>query len=377
MGLFTSNKVNKAQISPQPEPTVQAAAVGGAAYSSQVAGPNLIGDWWSYQAGVLRNRAMSVAAISRSRDLMASVLANMGLKMETEVWNETEGEMEKKPLAPRSWLRQLDPEMPNSFLFPWIFDDLFFFGRSMLYITSRTKDGYMASATRLPQGSITTPDANPPVWFGKSKEIFFNGGAIDPKDVVQIYSPTQGMLYMSEQTINTALKLCDARNRNATSLIPAGLLRQVGGEPLSATELAARAESFNQARMSNQTAALNEFLTYTETNATPDKMLLIDAAEYQSKEIANLCNVPPYLLGISTGSYAYTNSAGAKSDLWTFGLSMYAKAITDALSQQLPRGTYVCWDTAEFLETEKEEMSVMQPIADNTEPSENTQEKLA
>jgi hypothetical protein len=377
MGLFTSNKVNKAQISPQPEPTVQAAAVGGAAYSSQVAGPNLIGDWWSYQAGVLRNRAMSVAAISRSRDLMASVLANMSLKMETEVWNETEGEMEKKPLAPRSWLRQLDPEMPNSFLFPWIFDDLFFFGRSMLYITSRTKDGYMASATRLPQGSITTPDANPPVWFGKSKEIFFNGGAIDPKDVVQIYSPTQGMLYMSEQTINTALKLCDARNRNATSLIPAGLLRQVGGEPLSATELAALAESFNQARMSNQTAALNEFLTYTETNATPDKMLLIDAAEYQSKEIANLCNVPPYLLGISTGSYAYTNSAGAKSDLWTFGLSMYAKAITDALSQQLPRGTYVCWDTDEFLETEKEEMSVMQPVAEETEPSENTQEELA
>jgi phage portal protein BeeE len=106
-------------------------------------------------------------------------------------------------------------------------------------------------------------------------------------------------------------------------------------------------------------------------------MLLIDAAEYQSKEIANLCNVPPYLLGISTGSYAYTNSAGAKYDLWTFGLSMYAKAITDALSQQLPRGTYVCWDTDEFLETEKEEMSVMQPVAEETEPSENTQEDLA
>jgi hypothetical protein len=56
---------------------------------------------------------------------------------------------------------------------------------------------------------------------------------------------------------------------------------------------------------------------------------------------------------------------------------MYAKAITDALSQQLPRGTYVCWDTDEFLETEKEEMSVMQPVAEETEPSENTQEDLA
>jgi len=375
MGLFSNNKVNKAAISPQPEPAVQAAAVGGAYYSSQVAGPNLIGDWWSYQAGVMRNRAMSVAAISRSRDLMASVLANMELMMYNEVWNEEEGEMEKVPLAPRSWLRQLDPEMPNSFLWPWVFDDLFFFGRSMLYVTSRTKDGYMASATRLPQGSITTPDANPPVWFGKSKEIFFNGGAIDPKDVVQIYSPTQGMIYMSEQTINTALKLCEARNRNASSAIPAGVLKQTGGEPLSATELAALAEAFNQARATNQTAALNEFLTYTETTATPDKMLLIDAAEYQSKEIANLCNVPPYLLGISTGSYAYTNSAGAKSDLWTFGLSMYAKAITDALSQQLPRGTYVCWDTEDFLETEEEGMATMQPVQE--QPQENTQEELA
>ena len=377
MGLFSNNKVNKAAISPQPEPAVQAAAVGGAYYSSQVAGPNLIGDWWSYQAGVMRNRAMSVAAISRSRDLMASPLASMKLKMCTEVWNEEEGEMEEVPLAPRSWLRQLDPEMPNNFLFPWIFDDLFMFGRCFLYITSRTKDGYMASATRLPQGSITTPDANPPVWFGKSKEIFFNGGAIDPKDVVQIYSPTQGMIYMSEQTIATSLKLEEARYRNSSSAIPAGVLKQTGGEPLSASELAALAEAFNQARATNQTAALNEFLTYTETNATPDKMLLIDAAEYQSREIANLCNVPPYLLGISTGSYAYTNSQGAKSDLWTFGLSMYAEAIVAALSQQLPRGTYVKWDTADFLETEKEEYAVTQPMTEETEPQENTQEDLA
>ena len=374
MGIFNTTKVNKAQISPTPEPTVQAAAVGGAYYSSQVAGPNLIGDWWSYQAGLLRNRAMSVAAISRSRDLMASVLASMKLEMYSEKWNETDGEMEEIPLAPRSWLRQLDPEMPNSFTYPWVFDGLFFFGRCFLFITARTKDGMMASATRLPQGSITTPDQNGPVWFGKSKEIYFNGGAIDPKDVVQIYSPTQGMIFMSEQTIATALKLEDARFRNASSAIPAGVLKQTGGEPLSATELAALAEEFNQARATNQTAALNEFLSYTETSATPDKMLLIDAAEYQSKQIANLCNIPPYLLGISTGSYAYTNSAGAKSDLWTFGLSMYAKAITDALSQQLPRGTYVCWDTDDFLEMQ-EELNYAENTTD--QPRENTQEELA
>ena len=367
MGLFSKKEVTKAAISPIPEESVAAAV--GTNYYRQNKAPNTIGSWYTYQSGLARNRAISVPAISRSRDLMASVLASMELKMCTEIWNGNE--METVPLAPRTWLRQLDPEMPNSFLFPWIFDDLFFFGRCFLYITSRTKDGYMASATRLPQGSIDTADAEGPVWFGKSKEIYFNGGALDPADVVQIYSPTQGMIYMSEQTIATALKLCDARFRNASSAIPAGVLKQTGGEPLSAEELGALAEAFNEARSTNQTAALNEFLTYTETTATPDKMLLIDAAEYQSKEIANLCNVPPYLLGISTGSYAYTNSAGAKSDLWTFGLSMYAQAISSALSQQLPRGTYVKWDVEKWLEAD----SYMKKETEKVE--ENTQEELA
>jgi hypothetical protein len=50
---------------------------------------------------------------------------------------------------------------------------------------------------------------------------------------------------------------------------------------------------------------------------------------------------------------------------------MYAKAITSALSQQLPRGTYVKWDYEDYLKTEGAEMS------EQTEPQENTQEELA
>lgn len=363
MGIF--NKVNKAAISPPAEKT---AAVG-ASNMFSTSGKNAVGNFYAYQAGLARNKAMSVAAISRSRDLMASVLACMKLKMYTEIWNGSE--MEQVPLAPRSWLSQLDPKMSNNFSFPWVFDDLFFFGRSMLYITARTADGYMASATRLPMGSITTEDMTGPVWFGKSDAIYFNGQQLPTEDVVQILSPTQGMIYMSEQTIATALQLEAARYRNASSAIPAGVLKQTGGEPLSATELADLSAAFNAARATNQTAALNEFLTYTETNATPDKMLLIEAANYQALECARLCNIPPYLLGISTGSYAYTNSQSAKSDLWTFGLSMYAEAITSALSQQLPRGTYVEFDFENYLKDYTMESH------DMNMPNENTQESLA
>jgi hypothetical protein len=34
--------------------------------------------------------------------------------------------------------------------------------------------------------------------------------------------------------------------------------------------------------------------------------------------------------GISTGSYAYTTSAEARMDLWTFGVKPYAECIASA-----------------------------------------------
>ena len=159
---------------------------------------------------------------------------------------------------------------------------------------------------------------------------------------------------MSEQSVSTALKLEAARYRNASSAIPAGVLRQTGGEPLSAQELADLASSFNAARATNQTAALNEFVTYTETLTSPDKMLLIDSAEFQGKELARLCNIPMYLAGFDVGSYAYTSSAEARMDLWTFGVRAYADCIAGTLSQNniLPNGTYVEFDVEQYLSGE-------------------------
>ena len=366
MALF--NRVNKAAISPAP---AKAAAAGG--YTPNQAGVNLIGQYYTYYEGEARNRAMSVATISRARDLMASVIACMPLKMYNEMWNGDE--MEQIDIAPRTWLRQPDPGVTYNFLMAWTFDDLFFFGRAFWYITARTQDGYPTSFTRLPAGSVNTTDQAGPVWYGPSKEIYFQGQMLDPKDVVQFLSPVQGITYMSEQTVATALKLEAARYRNAESSIPAGVLKQTGGEPLSATELADLASAFNAARATNQTAALNEFLSYTETTATPDKMLLIDAANYQALECARLTNVPPYLVGVSTGSYSYQSSEQARADLYIFGVKAYADCIAATLSQNnvLPRGTYVKFDADEYL--------IENYAADKMDspdmPQENTQESLA
>jgi len=201
---------------------------------------------------------------------------------------------------------------------------------------------------------VQTLDQAAPVWFAPSKQINFQGGELDPNDVVQFLSPIQGIVYQSAQAVATALKLEAARYRNSSSAIPAGVLRQTGGEPLSGQELADLAASFNLARETNQTAALNEFVTYTETLTSPDKMLLIDSAEFQAMEMARLCNIPPYLAGISVGSYSYQSSAESRMDLWTFGVRAYADCIAGTLSQNniLPNGTYVEFDIEGYLKGE-------------------------
>lgn len=348
MALFAKTET-KAQISAVDTAKVQAGAVGG--YNSNMAGPNMIGQYYSYVEGEARNRAMQVPAISRARDLHASVISAMPLTMYKESWNDVSKEMEYENCAPRAWLRRPDPVITYETLMAWLFDDLFFFGRAFLYITSRTADGYPASFTRLPAGSITTQDQDGPVWYAPSNEVFFQGGQVDPANLVQFISPIQGAIYSSEQAIATALRIEDARYRNANTAIPSGILMQTGGEPLSAQELGDLAAAFNAARLTNQTAALNEFLKYEPTTATPDKMMLIESAQFSALQMAQICNIPPYLLGVPTGSYAYTNSRESRIDLWLFGTKTYAECIASTLSSNsvLPNGTFVEFDFEEYL----------------------------
>ena len=373
MALFGKPKTSAISV-----PAKVAAATGFApGYSSSNVGVNMIGQYYTYREGEARNQAVSVPTINRANSLFKSVIGSMPLRMYNEVWDANEEAMTKVYLEPRSWLRRPDPTVSYQFLMSWTLDDLFFFGRAFWYITSRTADGYPASFTRLPAGSVTTTDQAGPVWFAPSSQVYFQGGEIDPTNLLQFLSPEQGLIYSAPGAIETALKLEAARNRNASSSIPAGILRQTeNSEPLSAEDLSSLAAQFNLARASNQTAALNQYLTYTETNATPDKMLLIEASQYQALEMSRLANVPPYLVGVATGAYSYQSSEQARADLYLFGVKLYADAIAGALSMDnvLPRGTSVCFDAHEYLEEnfmadsmDKEDINIQ----------ENTQEEIA
>jgi hypothetical protein len=127
MAIF-NNKVTKAAISPMPK--VQA-AVG---YAPVGTSANPVMNFYNYLEGQQRNQAMSLATVSRARDLLASVIACMPLKMYGEKFNDVSGDMDEVPLAPRSWLRQPDPSNTYNFLMAWTLDDLLFYGRAMWVI---------------------------------------------------------------------------------------------------------------------------------------------------------------------------------------------------------------------------------------------------
>ena len=365
MGIFTK-PVTKAAISEPPK--VQAALGFGGTYSKDA-----IGAFYQYQEGTARAEAMTLATVSRSRDLLASVIGCMPLKMYGEMFDDVTGEMEEVPLAPRSWLRQPDPSVTYNFLMAWTLDDLLFYGRAFWYCLERGADGFPTKFTRLPAGSVTTLDQAGPVWFGPSKEIIFAGNTLDARDVIQFLSPIQGIVYSSAQTIATAMKIEQSRYKNAQSSLPSGVLKQTGGEPLSGQELSEIGAAFQQARLTNQTAVLNEFLSYEASTATPDKMLMIESAQYSALDLARLCGVPPYLVGVATGSYAYTSSEQSRADLLIFGVKPYADCLASTLSMNnvLPRGTYVKFDYSSYLQENY--------IADrqSEDYQENTQENKA
>ena len=125
MALFT-RKAEPAKI-------VKAAAGAASNRTGSNAGASQIGNFYAYSDGVLRQKFMQVPTISRSRDLMASVIGCLPLKMYKEMWNGEE--MELVPEAPRSWLSRIDKGVTNNFILSFTLDDLLFYGRlSLIHI---------------------------------------------------------------------------------------------------------------------------------------------------------------------------------------------------------------------------------------------------
>jgi len=338
MALFQKSREIIASV----EPSVKA-AVGASNYSP-------LTSFVSWQNGTRRARSMTLPVIARGRDLICGTISGMRLQMYREMWNGEE--MEMIPQAPRNWLSRIDRSVPNQFILSYTVDDLIFEGRAFWMIETRTADGYPASFTRLPAAMVQTLDQQGEIFFGPSKQVVFQGIQLDPRDLVQFISPMQSLNTTAARAVEIALRVEDSRLRASQSVLPQGYLRQTGGEPLSSQELSDISAQFNLARTSgNATAALNEFLEFIPNTATPDKMMMIESADYSARDLGRILGVPSYLLSVSIGAYSYQSSQQSRIDLWTYACKGLADCITETLSSDnvLPHGTMVHFDTEAFL----------------------------
>jgi len=314
------------------------------------AGASQVGNFFSYSVGATELRALQNPVISRSRDLIASMIGSLELKQYQKQWT---GENYEEVYIPNeTWMDRPDPKVTRNFFFANLFSDLFFYGRCFAYVTLRNaSDNRPAAFTWLPAANVSTPNQAGPQWFGPADEIEFNGISINPADVVMGLSPIMGLLYSGARALTISERLEESAARFAQNEIAAGYLQQKGGEPMTADELGELAAGWAQARRSNAIGALNEYVEYKEFSSDPSKLQLVEGRQHQDLNLSRIANIPPYLLGISTAGMTYQNAQQARQDLYLFGAKPYIDCLEQTFSMDnvLPRGRYVEFDVSSYL----------------------------
>lgn len=339
---------------------IKTAEFGSAAPVRAAAGASQIGNFLNYTSGTVEQRALSIPTLSRAHDLIASMIGSMEFKHYTKQW--TGEDYEEIYVPNESWMDRPDPKVTRQFILSNTFSDLYLYGRAFWYVTTRYSTGYPASFTWLPAANISTPNQQGPQFFGPPDEIEFNGLMLETQNVITFLSPIQGLAYTGARAINIAQHLDSAADRYASLETVPGYLQQKGGETMSGDELGELASAWAAARKTNAIGALNDYVEFKEFSKDPGESI-DKLRQFQSLELARVGNVPPYLVGIGIPGMNYSNVQESRRDLWLFGASPYAHAITERLSMDdvLPRGRFVEFDIEDYLGTSDESPIAVEP----------------
>jgi hypothetical protein len=321
-----------------------------------------IGNFSTYNTSTNTLRALALPVISRAHDEIISLVSSLPLVEYGVQWN---GEMYEEIQIPgETWMRRPDPDNTRQWFLARITSDLLMNGRAFAYITRRYENGFPAAMVWLPNADISTPDQVGPLFFGRSKEVMFNGVRLDNRHVIQFLNPNPGLLQTGRRAIEIAERLDRASQRFASFEIASGWLQQTPGtEPMSGEELGELAEAWKTARSSanGAVAALNNAVSWHESSMDPSKLQLVEARRHQMTELANAIGVPAYLVGAPEGGgQTYANAQQARRDLWELACKPLALCIGETLSADdiLPRGRFCKLD---FSEMELESEVINQP----------------
>lgn len=145
--------------------------------------------------------------------------------------------------------------------------------------------------------------------------------------------------------IASALDLRDyAANWFSAAGVPTGILTT--NQMLNPADAEAVTATWHNKQQNRQVAVLGNGFDYKAISLSPRDALFTEIQEQNVRAIARLFGIPSRLLltSVPGSSDTYTNVTDENQIFWRHTLMAYADAITDALSNCLPRGTRVEFD---------------------------------
>ena len=292
---------------------------------------------------ITRDEAMTVPAVARARNIVAGTLASLPL----ELYNSRDEEISK----PR-WMRQPDPNSAYGTMMAWTIDDLIFNGSAYWQIIEVYKEDGRPSAFRYINSTRVTPEYNDNSTMVDSYRVdntrVPNNGL---GSLITFQALDEGVLKRGAATIKTAIALEQAAKRSADEPVPNGVLKNTGMD-LPEDQVMNLLARFKAARNTRATAYMTSNLEYQPMQFDNTQLQLVESRKAMQTMIAQMMNVPAYLLDAETGgSLTYNNAEGQKRYLVDFSLRNIITVLENRLSMDdiTITGQHVRFDLDDFL----------------------------
>jgi len=274
---------------------------------------------------VTRAEAMAVPSIARARNLLCTTVGTLPLHL----YRKSTGEELENP----RWLDQPDYRQPGAVTYTYLADSLFFFGVAYLEVTETyVLDGRPARFAFVSNDRVT-------VRLNENNTLV-NSYTVDNKvrpmsgvgSLITFQGLDEGVLNRGGRTIRAALDLEKAAAISASTPIPSGYISNAGSD-LPEEQITGLLAQWKQARLQRSTAFLSASLQYHTTSFSPKDMMLNEAAQFLSTQVARLTNVPAYLLSADmNNSMTYSNVLEERKQFVDLSLRPIISAIEGRLS---------------------------------------------
>jgi len=315
--------------------------------------------------GSTRHDAMTVPAVARARNLIASTIASMPLEMYvTDL--ETR---ERREVPPLPWVEQPQVDIPRMTTLAYTVDSLFFYGRGYWLVTEvYAEDGRprkfrwvdpldVTFDTDLNTGLVTRyyVRLNPVPLSGVGSLVVFTGF-------------DEGLLVRAGTTIRTCVELERASLDFASNPAPSITLKNTGVD-LPADQVQSLLDRWRESRRATggAVAYLSAALELDSVGFSPKDLAMVEAREFQVAEIARATGLPGVLLGASMPGMTYQNVQSERRGLVDLALQPFMSAIEERLSMDdvTPRGTTLMFRANDFLRaTPIEEAQLLSVLLD-------------